>query len=312
MENYKYFKDSSGTICRIHIEQDSDPWCPRYDMDGNIGHMMCWWNRYQLGDYKENKYNSPEDFVNDLVRTHVSEKSIINYIKAKKTINGLELKYNRKEKMWELWGYYYLAPLMSSKDAQFAVIADYERLDWLIDDIIESMSFEDKWKLLERNGVVALDLHCYEHGGITMSCSSGYPYNDRWDGGQAGWIYTTKEEVLKCGGMIKSDKGNYVKVTERNWKNAAYTWMRGEVEMYDQYLQGEVYGYIIDELDMDDQASLESKLNVLDEDELEWNEHTDSCWGYFSNKWGDDLIEEIVKDGIGNYKLYDSPKELVA
>ena len=97
MTEYRYFKDSEGKICRIHVEQDSEPLNPRYDWDGNIGHMMCWWNRYNLGDYKENTYSEPEDFVNDLVRKHVSEKSIINYVKAKKTSNGLELKYNRSE-----------------------------------------------------------------------------------------------------------------------------------------------------------------------------------------------------------------------
>lgn len=48
MTDYRYFKDSDGKICRIHVEQDSEPLNPRYDWDGNIGHMMCWWNRYNL------------------------------------------------------------------------------------------------------------------------------------------------------------------------------------------------------------------------------------------------------------------------
>ena len=307
MKNYKYFKDHNGKICRIHLEYDTEPWNPRYDMDGNVGHMMCWWDRSRLGDYKENKYSDPESFVNDLVRSHVSEKTIINYVKAKKTSNGLELRYNRKDELWELWGYYWWFPLGSSKDAKFGVIESNNPIDYLIDDIIEAMSFEDKWKLLERNGIAYLPLYVYEHSGITMNTGG---FSCSWDSGQAGWIYTTKEEILKCGGCIKSEKGNWIKITERNWRKAAQIWMEGEVELYDQYLQGECYGYIIDELDMDDQASLESEMNVIDEDDVTWNEYVDSCWGFFSDKWGDDLIEEIAREAASFDKLYDSLNEV--
>lgn len=312
-KEYRYFKDLSGTINRIHLEQDNEPLNPRYDWDGNIGHMMCWWNRYNLGDYKENNYSDPESFLNDLVRHNIPEKQIINFVKTKKTSNGLELRYNRSEKVWELWGYYYWFPLGNSKEAKFAVIASYDSLEWLVDDIIDSMNTPDKWKLLEKNGYVYLNIHCYEHSGITISCSNGYPYNDRWDGGQCGWIYTTKKEVIGCGGMIRGKSGKYIKVTDKNWKQAAYLWMKGEVEIYDQYLQGDVYGYICDELDADDQASLESPMGELfDEEGLTWNEDVDSCWGFYSREWGNSLFEYIMENGIGNYKLYDSVKEVVA
>lgn len=306
-KEYKYFKDINGKICRIHPEQDTTPLNPREDMDGNIGHMMCWWNRYSLGDSKENTYSNPEDCVNNLVREHVSEKTIINYVKAKKTSNGLELRYNRKDELWELWGYYWLFPLGNSKDAKFGVIESNNPIDYLIDDIIESMSFEDKWKLLERNGIVYLPLYVYEHGGITMRTGG---FSCPWDSGQAGWIYTTKKEILETCGSYISEKGNYIKVTERNWRTAARIWMEGEVELYDQYLQGNCYGYIIDELDMDYQASLESGFFEFEEDEVEWKEETDSCWGFYSDKLGNALIEEIAREAASFDKLYDSLKEV--
>ena len=92
-KEYRYFKDKNdGKIYRIHLEYDDDPLNPRTDCDGNIGKMMIWWNRSKLGDVKENTYSDPESFVNDLVRNNVSEKQIINYVKAKKTSNGLELR----------------------------------------------------------------------------------------------------------------------------------------------------------------------------------------------------------------------------
>ena len=49
---YKYYKEVTGELVRVHIEQDMIPENPRYFDDGNIGHMMCWHRNYQLGDYK--------------------------------------------------------------------------------------------------------------------------------------------------------------------------------------------------------------------------------------------------------------------
>ena len=63
--------------------------------------------------------------------------------------------------------------------------------------------------------------------------------------------------------------------------------LRGEVKVYDQYLQGDVYGYVIEDAD---------------------GEEIDSSWGYY----GDDIIDVIVeevgfteKDGaVEIYSLY--------
>lgn len=286
MNDYKYAKDSNGKIYRIHVEQDDEPLNPRTDWDGHVGHMMCWWNRYSLGD--KNDFKEPEAFLNDLVRHHVSENKIINFVKSGKTSNGLELKYNRHKKTWELWGYW--KHWWTGNEVHHGVIADYEPIDWLIDDIVDSLTMEDKWKLLEREGFYYLPLYIYEHSGITMNVGG---FSCPWDSGQAGWIYTTKEEIFKCGGKIKSSKGNWIKVTDRNWKEAARNWLEGEVEDYDMYLQNECYGYIIDKLLEDD----------------EWDEHIDSCWGFYSKKWGDDLIKEIALEA-GFDTLFDSLEEV--
>ena len=127
---------------------------------------------------------------------------------------------------------------------------------------------------LNETELAMFPLYFYEHSGVSISMSD---FCDKWDSGQVGWIYTTKEEIMNCGGKFKSDNGEYIDVTEENWREASRIWLEGEVELYDQYLKGECYGYIIDELDEDG----------------EWNENIESCWGFFSSKWGDDLIEEI-------------------
>lgn len=104
------------------------------------------------------------------------------------------------------------------------------------------MSQIDKWKLLEKHAnIVFLPLYLYDHSGITMSTGS---FGDRWDSGQVGYIYTDKKTIMETGGMLQNEKGNYVKITDKNWKKAAYRWMEGEVKVYDQYLTGEVFAFI--------------------------------------------------------------------
>lgn len=74
-----------------------------------------------------------------------------------------------------------------------------------------------------------------------------------------------------------------------NWKKVAYQDMENEVSIYDQYLTGQVYGIITEEFDTDTGT---------------WEEQ-DSCWGYFSDKWGDDLIEEIASEYGITEELHD-------
>lgn len=61
---YFVYEDKPHHFC---IEQDEDPWHPRDDQDGNLGHMMCWYPRYNLGDYKENNYDDPYEFLYELM-----------------------------------------------------------------------------------------------------------------------------------------------------------------------------------------------------------------------------------------------------
>ena len=46
MNDYYYYIED-GKANRIKIERDDNPWNVRYDQD-NIGHMMCWYPRYNL------------------------------------------------------------------------------------------------------------------------------------------------------------------------------------------------------------------------------------------------------------------------
>ena len=270
-KEYRYYKNSEGKIVRLYIQYDEYPLNPRTDFDGHIGKMMCWHRDYNLGDYEENNFSNPDQFLSNLLHENVSEKSIINFVRNGKCSNDTKLIYNRKTKMWELWTWYYLT-IQSPKSAKYQVYEENEDITWLVDDIIDCLSCKDKWYLLEKHAnIIALPLYLYDHSGITMNCCG---FSDRWDSGQVGWIYTDKNTVLGIGADI-----------ERNWKETAYEWMEGEVKEYDMYLQNEVYGIITGEYDGEGNP----------EDDNSWTDE-ESCWGFYSSKWGDDLIEEIANE----------------
>mgnify|MGYP006070635839 CR=1 FL=1 len=106
--------------------------------------------------------------------------------------------------------------------------------------------------------LVSLPLWLYDHSGITISCGDRvYPYNDRWDSGLVGWIVYARQK----------DDGE-------DWRERAFDRMRAEVEEYDHYLTGEVYGFTL----------------------YENGEETDSCWDFY----GDDLTQNgILDEGPG-------------
>ena len=239
---YKYYKEVTGELVRVHIEQDTTPENPRYDWDGNIGHMMCWHRNYQLGDYKENSYSDNLDFLNNLLRARVSESTILNFVKNHRAANFLTLDYDRHRKVWVL------GQELRHEIPNFRVIEENEKKEWLVDAVIDALLQADKWRLLERHaGIVYLPLFLYDHSGITMNVDG---FNDPWDSGQVGYIYTDKKTIMQnVGGYYVGNNvdGRFVKTTERNWKKVAYHDMESEVSIYDQYLTGQVYGIITEE-----------------------------------------------------------------
>lgn len=99
--------------------------------------------------------------------------------------------------------------------------------------------------------IVIKSLYLFDHGGITIGTR---PFGDRWDSGQVGFVYIRKEDVrnefsIKRCGQNMVERCNVI--------------LNGEVEMYDNYIQGLVYGYRV--------------FKVTDgvEEELE------ACWGFY-------------------------------
>ena len=104
--------------------------------------------------------------------------------------------------------------------------------------------------LIEKEKVVCLKpLYLYDHDGITITTT---PFRCRWDSGQLGFVYTTKAKIREKF-MIKRVTKRMLALAERH--------IDAEVEGYDAYLRGDVYGWEITD--------------------LETEEVIDSCYGYY-------------------------------
>lgn len=170
---------------------------------------------------------------------------------------------------------------------------NYDDVDEFFGDILHNicgMPYEDfdkldtegNYKLIrESDKLIIKQINMYEHSGITVSTSNRYPYNDRWDSCCVGFIYVTKETIFKeCGG-----------ITEENWKERADKYIEGEMKTYDQYVRGEVYGYVLTkEITVKEWCPHCGELLSVYEDE----EEIDSCWGFY----GDYLEENGILDNI--------------
>lgn len=123
----------------------------------------------------------------------------------------------------------------------------------------------DGWKEMEEyitrteDPIVIKSLYLYDHGGITIGTR---PFGDRWDSGQIGFVYIRKEDVRNNFSIKRCGQ----RITER-----CNVLLDGEVETYDKYLRGEVYGYKV--------------FKVTDGVE----EEMDSCWGFYDE---DDCMNE--------------------
>lgn len=150
----------------------------------------------------------------------------------------------------------------------------------------ESDDWQDVYKeLKETNLVLIKQINLYDHSGLTVSTSNGYPYNDRWDAGCVGFIYVTKKTLFK----------ECCDITEENWKERGDTYLEGEMETYDQYLRGECYRYTLEEkVHYRNETICPHCGEVINVDEYDDYEEVDSCCGFY----GYCLEENGILDNI--------------
>jgi hypothetical protein len=147
---------------------------------------------------------------------------------------------------------------------------------------LDADHFRD-WLKRERLPVV-LDLYLYDHGGISMQASEhGNPFSCQWDSGQVGVIYVNRQRIFDSFHAKHRPRKKHEQVfhamtncppARRRLTPAliakAKACLLAEVEEYDRYLRGEVFGYVLKS-----QAGKE----------------LDSCWGFI----GHDYVVEAAK-----------------
>lgn len=111
-----------------------------------------------------------------------------------------------------------------------------------------------------RKKLIVLPVYLYDHSGQTVATT---PFSCPWDSGKVGYIYVEKSKVRE----------------EYSWKNLTKKrvetikgYLDSEVKIFDQYLQGDIYGYKI----------------FKGEEELE------SCWGFYGEEYCLGEVESIV------------------
>jgi len=124
----------------------------------------------------------------------------------------------------------------------------------------------DSWDEIEadlnKRAPIVIRLNLYDHSGITISASNGYPYNCRWDSSTVGFIYVTKEDLKK--------EYSVKRISKKVLKTARAVLM-GEIKVYDQYITGAVYGFRKYEL-------VTCKTCKHTEEEI-----IDSCYGFYGH-----------------------------
>jgi len=117
--------------------------------------------------------------------------------------------------------------------------------------------FEHRWhhdnaqKLLDtiRQKAAILPLYLYDHSGITMNTTG---FHCPWDSGQVGFIYASFENIRREYGVERISARLSEQVINQ---------LRSEVATYDNYLRGNVYGFVVEKN----------------------GEELDSCWGFLGD-----------------------------
>ena len=176
---------------------DPEPTSPRED--NNLGTMVCWHSRYNLGD--KHDHVNPPDFRLSLLPDAARDR--------------LEARYEREDN--RLFTQYY----QRDRTRYEAESGQLER------DHQARISRE-----LDRVAIV-LPLFLYDHSGRTISTA---PFSCPWDSGQVGYIYVTFERARQEHGWKVMTKARRAKLIE---------YLQDEVKAYDDYLTGQVYGYVL-------------------------------------------------------------------
>lgn len=208
----------------INIYYDESADSPR-EWD-NVATFVCEHHHYNLGDVQ-----NIEGVIQELLYKYVSSEVIIK--KFCEIKNARLVEYDG-EKYYEY-------------DAcSHTVCIPADDIDYFAEDVDESLSAREKLDMIAATGeIIWLPISMYEHSGISiwLGEKSGHP-DARWDCSTIGFAYVEKCTAEKEGALRADEKGLYN--GRKSWQEWAYAMMESEMEVYNQYVTGEVFGYMVE------------------------------------------------------------------
>lgn len=201
------------------VEQDRWPVNPRED--DNVGVMFCSHGRYRLGDKDADDPFISYGFI-DLGGYKLGLESDGYDDDAPK---DMVLFSEVRDMLYEIFGDVVDDVDYGDEDTDTLAVPDDVALtiDWL-----DSLPYRRE-RVLRDDLAVCLPLYLYDHSGITISHGS---FSCPWDSGQVGWHYITKEAA----------DDNWPAWTEDSLNSC----LEAELKNYDDYLRGNVWGYVIE------------------------------------------------------------------
>ena len=161
-----------------------------------------------------------------------------------------------------------------------------------IGDIQVNSSEELRELLEDKKAKFAMPLYIYEHSGMSLKCFEpktmvSYPFNDQWDAGCIGMVFTTEELINENIGFNST-------------KKEIIDYMKAEVDTYSHWCNGECYGFRLSEVSECD------KCNQVEDKEI------DSCYGFLG--WDHDMngLFDHVIDSSKVFKTYKDIEELLS
>lgn len=139
--------------------------------------------------------------------------------------------------------------------------------------------YEEFKRRQDKGEIFMLPIYMYDHSGQTISLSD---FRDRWDSGVCGFAFIEKKKVIK----------EYPDANEENWKEKAYKAIQIEIELYDKYIKGETYVWLLEKAE---EVEHTRKSDGRTWTTIEW-ENQDACGGYFGDPEESNLINDAVGD----------------
>ena len=132
---------------------------------------------------------------------------------------------------------------------------------------------------MAQDNIISLPVFMYEHSGVELNTTGfGDWHHGAWDSGQVGYITVEKDMTLK-----EFSRKRMSPALEEKVKAI----LRSEVEIFSQYVNGEVYGYTVHEICNECGEERESEI--------------DSCWGFYGDYEKSGLLDEAKS--IIDYEL---------